>query len=72
MRNGLKSAGRSFTMRIPREDGWRNLTVLSDCEADKEHTFECLDQETVFTHVKLSIYPDGGVKRLRVFGVRAD
>jgi allantoicase len=59
-------------MRIPREDGWRNLTVLSDCEADKEHTFECLDQETVFTHVKLSIYPDGGVKRLRVFGVRAD
>jgi allantoicase len=45
---------------------------LSDCEADKEHTFECLDKETVFTHVKLSIYPDGGVKRLRVFGVRAD
>lgn len=54
------------------DEGWRNLTVLSDCEADKEHTFECLDQETVFTHVKLSIYPDGGVKRLRVFGVRAD
>jgi len=51
---------------------WRDLNMLSECEADKEHTFECLDQETTFTHVKLTILPDGGVKRLRVFGVRAD
>ena len=56
----------------PSDERWRDLTVLNDCEADKEHTFECLDKEAVFTHVKLSIYPDGGVKRLRVFGVRAD
>ena len=54
------------------EEGWRDLTVLVECEADKEHELECLNQRTVFTHVKLSIYPDGGVKRLRVFGVRAD
>jgi allantoicase len=51
---------------------WRNLTTLVDCTADEESTYESLDQATVFTHVKLSIYPDGGVKRLRVFGVRAE
>jgi allantoicase len=52
------------------DEGWRNLISLTDCEADKEHAFECLIQDIVFTHIKLSIYPDGGVKRLRVFGVR--
>jgi allantoicase len=54
------------------DEYWRDLTVLSECEADKEHTFESLDQEPTFTHVKLTIFPDGGVKRLRVFGTRAD
>ncbi|KAE9369600.1 putative Allantoicase [Stipitochalara longipes BDJ] len=51
---------------------WRDLTVFNECDGDKEHIFKCLDQETIFTHVKLTIVPDGGVKRLRVFGVRAD
>jgi allantoicase len=52
------------------DKGWCDLISMVDCEADKEHAFESLIQDTVFTHVKLSIYPDGGVKRLRVFGVR--
>jgi allantoicase len=29
-------------------------------------------QGRVFTHVKLTIYPDGGVKRVRIIGRRAD
>ena len=27
-----------------------------------------MDQEHNFTHVRLTIYPDGGVSRLRVYG----
>ncbi len=54
------------------DERWRNLTALSGCEADNEHTPERLDQGTIFTHVKLTIIPDGGVKRLRVFGFREE
>jgi allantoicase len=42
---------------------------LDDCGADWEHIFECLDQETTFTHVKLTIIPDGEVKCLKVLGI---
>jgi allantoicase len=47
------------------------------CAADTEHVFEGEDLltptefgEKVWTHVKMTIIPDGGVKRLRVFGKR--
>jgi allantoicase len=53
------------------DGGWVDITAKSECDPDKEHAFESLVQDRVFTHVKLSIFPDGGVKRLRVFGVRA-
>jgi allantoicase len=53
------------------DKSWRSLIALTDCESDKEHIFESMVQDTVFTHIKLSIFPDGGVKRLRVFGTRA-
>lgn len=39
---------------------------------DREFVFQNpMDHsERVFTHVKLTIIPDGGVKRFRVFGTR--
>ncbi|CZR68263.1 probable Allantoicase [Phialocephala subalpina] len=53
------------------DERWRNLTQLFDCGPDEERPMESLIPDQAFTHVKLSIFPDGGVKRLRVFGVRA-
>jgi allantoicase len=48
------------------------------CAADTEHVFEGGEfivhpelGEKAWTHVKMTIIPDGGVKRLRVFGRRA-
>lgn len=48
------------------------------CRADAEHVFEGDDlvasvplEDWVWTHVKMTIIPDGGVKRLRIFGRRA-
>lgn len=49
------------------ESGWRDLTGLQKGQADKEMRFDCAGKDT-FTHVKLTIVPDGGVKRIRVFG----
>ncbi len=50
---------------------WRDLMAVSNCEADKEHVFKSLLPHVIFTHMMLKIFPDGGVKRLRVFGLRA-
>lgn len=48
------------------------------CQADTEHVFEAHDLSNttntdgkLLTHVKMTIIPDGGVKRLRIFGKRA-
>jgi len=49
---------------------WKDLIEASKCGPDKEHEFASLLQEEIFTHVKLIMIPDGGVKRIRVFGKR--
>jgi allantoicase len=51
-------------------DVWADLIESSKCEPDKEHEFPSLVQDQIFTHVKLIIIPDGGVKRIRVYGRR--
>jgi len=52
------------------EEGWVDLIAELKCEPDKEHEVECEVKEKAFTHAKLIIIPDGGVKRLRIFGKR--
>ncbi len=49
---------------------WRILLPQQKLEADKEHTFESEVVESLdpITHIKLKIYPDGGISRLRIFG----
>lgn len=60
------------------DDGWIELVNgEKPCQADTEHIFEAQDLSNslipdgkVLTHVKMTIIPDGGVKRLRIFGRR--
>ena len=48
---------------------WQTLLAESKLEMDKLHTFEDeLANIGVVTHVRMSIYPDGGISRLRLFG----
>ncbi|KAL3456341.1 allantoicase [Aspergillus heterothallicus] len=65
---------------IPAHDhaGWVELLKGDKpCQADTEHIFEGADlaaggEDTrTFTHVKLTLVPDGGAKRCRIFGRRA-
>lgn len=59
--------------------GWIDLIKGErPCKADIEHEFEGPElasdlalQDKVWTHVKLTMIPDGGVKRIRIFGRRA-
>jgi allantoicase len=48
---------------------WRPLLPRTPLEASKQHYFESeLQDAGTITHVRLSIYPDGGVSRLRLHG----
>ncbi|WP_067143537.1 allantoicase [Microtetraspora malaysiensis] len=46
---------------------WTTLVAKSAISGDSENFFEIAD-EGRYTHVRLSIYPDGGVARFRVHG----
>jgi allantoicase len=49
------------------EVGWTPLVARSALTGDSRNLFP-VDNPRRFTHVRLSIYPDGGVARLRVHG----
>jgi len=46
---------------------WTEILPMSPLGASAHHYFACASGE-VWTHVRLHIYPDGGVARLRVYG----
>ncbi len=48
--------------------GWETIVETTDLGPDARHFFE-IGNDAVWTHVRLNIYPDGGVARLRLFGV---
>lgn len=54
----------------PISDDWETIVDDSRTLADKEHEFDVKDKNKVYSHIKLTIIPDGGVKRIRAFGVR--
>ena len=54
-------------------ESWPVLLPETRLEADRRHFFEReLNDLGVVTHVRLSIFPDGGVSRLRLVGKLAD
>ncbi len=54
------------------DEGWVELVPKTDIGGDAHHYLD-VRNASVFTHVRLHIYPDGGVARLRIFGeIRAD
>jgi len=49
------------------QDGWRELLPRTTLAGDAHHLLPVDDAEAV-THLRLNIYPDGGVARLRIYG----
>ncbi len=49
------------------EDGWAPLIARTDVGGDAHH-YVPVHNDQSFTHLRLNIYPDGGVARLRVYG----
>ena len=51
-----------------RAAGWTPLLARSELEGDCENAFPIFAADHLSSHVRLRIYPDGGVARFRVFG----
>jgi allantoicase len=50
-------------------DKWQELLPETKLDMDKQHYFESeMNSVGTVSHVRLSIYPDGGVSRLRLHG----
>ncbi len=51
------------------EWNWKTILPQTKLEADKEHYFEKeVVRNSAFTHARLTIFPDGGVSRMRLWG----
>ncbi|CAG8446113.1 9288_t:CDS:10 [Ambispora gerdemannii] len=51
------------------ETKWEEILPKVNLNATSHHYFGVPKTKSTYTHVKLSIYPDGGVARLRVYGI---
>ena len=46
---------------------WKEILPKSHLDAGSQNFYEC-NSNDIYTHIRLHIYPDGGVARLRVYG----
>jgi len=48
---------------------WTSILTRTKLGADRRHFFQLQNvQDQAYTHVKVTIYPDGGIKRVRIIG----
>ena len=52
---------------ITESGDWKTLLPETPLKMDQQHYFEGLEALGKVSHVRMSIYPDGGVSRLRLF-----
>ena len=58
----------SISGKLPnKKTNWKTIIKKSPTKANSHHLFN-IKNKNFFTHVKLNIFPDGGVARLRVYG----
>lgn len=49
---------------------WTKIVAISELKGDSKNMFP-INNNNSFTHVRLNIFPDGGVARLKVYGIQA-
>ena len=63
------SLGACFSKKkLPNKNSkWVNILNKKSTKPNSHHFFN-IKNNSVFTHVKLNIFPDGGVARIRIYG----
>jgi len=54
--------------KFPSDVNWETIIPQTKLQADHEHYIDQLNSDKSYTHVKLTIFPDGGISRMRLFG----
>ncbi|MBK6919263.1 MAG: allantoicase [Deltaproteobacteria bacterium] len=68
---GIDAPRAPLTELVDASAAWRGVLPETKLQPHTRHFFrDEIVQRGPFTHVRLSIYPDGGISRLRVFGNR--
>jgi allantoicase len=68
---GIHAPAAPLTELVDPSAAWRGVLPQTRLGPHSRHFFrEKIVQRGPFTHLRLSIYPDGGISRLRVFGLR--
>jgi allantoicase len=58
---------------IKDSEKWDFILNKTKLKADNIHKFNLdLNSQKEATHIRLNIYPDGGVSRLRIFGIKSN
>ncbi len=58
---------------IKNEVEWQTILPAQKLRADAEHEFKKeIINSSIYSHVRLNIFPDGGISRLRLFGTKKD
>ena len=70
---GIFAPNAALTELVDPSAAWRGVLGESKLTPHTRHFFrDEIVQRGPFTHVRLSIYPDGGVSRLRLYGRRSE
>lgn len=64
---GNSAGWASISVRDGESGEWREVLARTRLQPDTNHRF-VLDAPAVGTHVRIDIFPDGGISRLRLFG----
>ncbi|MCP4443198.1 MAG: allantoicase [Aureispira sp.] len=60
--------GQTITIENVDKLSWTEILPKQKLQAHHEHPFQTEHNDQVFTHVRLNMYPDGGISRLRLNG----
>lgn len=66
---GAESEMEEKMKRFDWEEIVGNTPLKPGYEKTRKHYFAMDDNESMFSHLRVNIYPDGGIARLRVYGV---
>ena len=67
---GILESGRIGELRYPATDvttEWIELLEKTELQGDSHHFLRIGNRDN-WTHLRLNIFPDGGVSRMRIFG----
>ncbi len=60
---------RHASLKSLRKAHWKPMLAPTQIDAGSVATFTDLEGDRTVTHLRLSLYPDGGITRFRAFGV---